>query len=113
MTRNGIEQLLSRPSDLGNVAVVNDDTERICDTDVPVGRVARIVAGLEIPAAEVTRLEEHLESGDLDSMEVTLVARPEGGEATIVYLNHIPPEERAQYAQFLRPQTATVEKDPP
>ena len=101
LTREGVKILLSQASAVGQLAIANEETVRILDTDVPVGRVVRIVTGLEIPATDVSRLQQHLDVENPNGTEVTLVAKPDGGEATTVYLAHIPPEERRKYAQFL------------
>ena len=101
MKREGIEKLLTAPSSLGNIAFAADGTERILDTDVSVGRVVRIIQGLEISAADAVRLRARLDAG-AESEDVTLVAKPGGGATTVVLLDHLPPEQRERYAQFIQ-----------
>ena len=57
---------------------------------------------LEVSAADAIDLQRKVDSGDYASLEVKLVARQDGGATNIIFLDHIPPEERAKYAHFIR-----------
>jgi hypothetical protein len=101
MRREGIEQiLLTDTHAVAKMAAVTDETVTLCDVTIALGRVARFVEGLEVSEEQRAKLKAYLESDSREDAEVKLTVGQEAARCTTVYLDHLPPEERARYPPF-------------
>jgi hypothetical protein len=100
LEREGVRKLLEQGADSGTITMVARESAQMCDVEVPLGRVVRVISGLAVQ--DRTRLESELKSDCTDPMEVTLAANSPGSDASIIYVDYIPPEERARYRHLLK-----------
>lgn len=87
---------------LAGFAVLAEESEEILDIQVPLGRVARFIEGMQVDETEVCRLSDlQADMKTTDGIAVSVTPIGERGKALAVLLDHIPPEEAVLYEQRL------------
>jgi hypothetical protein len=97
MARKGVHMMVAT-SDTStvNIALLGHETAKLIDAELRLGPVARIINGAFMQPAEKDRLiREMQEDPSKDAFHVTVDCSR--GTSKAVYLDHVPPEERAVY----------------
>lgn len=99
LTPEGVRAMLDQAARPSDITMVDDEGARLCDVDVQLGRVVRVISGLEV--LDRSALEEAVRLDRAEPIEVTLVAGNQDINASMTYVDHLPPEEQAKYSHLL------------